>query len=164
MTGFFHSPSNHLILFFFFFYLSVYFIFTTAPSVSHSLLRYDHDSLKHTLCACVCLCDWECLRSVYISCGWVAKASAVTGCQCDLWAHHTLSEPASHTDECAHTHTQNTDRHTHTHIPISLVMVGVTSLSRVLTSPKCIGGTKTRTRYARTATHTHIYTHKHCVL
>lgn len=89
--------------------------FYTSPlSVFHSLLRYGYSSLKHT----VCVCEILCLCSVYISCGWVAKASAVTGCQCDLWAHHTLSEPASHTD--AHTYTAdghlNTNTHTHAHI------------------------------------------------
>lgn len=65
------------------------------------------------------------LCSVYISCGWVAKASAVTGCQCDLWAHHTLSEPASHKDAQTHAHTRThrtwtfEDEHTHTHAHIS---------------------------------------------
>lgn len=87
---------------------------TLIPSWDMATALYD----THSGCVSVCLC------SVYISCGWVAKASAVTGCQCDLWAHHTLSESASHRD--THTHTLNIYiyrrtlriRHTHTHVRI----------------------------------------------
>lgn len=38
------------------FYLSVHFISSTPPSVSHSLLRYGYGSLKHTMCVRVCVC------------------------------------------------------------------------------------------------------------
>lgn len=119
------------------------FLLCLSLSPEISLRFFKTHTHTHWESDCVCLC------SVYISCGWVAKASAVTGCQCDLWAHHTLSEPASHTEAYMYTHTQKhtqttvdgqpKDTHTSTHL---FVMVRVTSLSWLLTSPKCSSDTQ----------------------